>query len=115
EDHPEAQTLRLTSNYRSSQAIVAGALQAVAPSTLVPGRVLRAVAGGTVAGGTAADGTVADGGAAGDHLGRSDHDHEGSGSNKARNPPRSWNPGPAATITLHEAADEHSEGAWIAE
>ena len=110
EDYPEAQTLRLTSNYRSSQAIVAGALQAVAPSTLVPGRVLHAVADGTVAGGT-----VAGGGAAGDHLGRSGHDHEGSGSNKARNPSRSWNPGPAATITLHEAADEHSEGAWIAE
>src|ERR1017187_5217016 len=40
---------------------------------------------------------------------------KGSGPEKARNPSRSWNPGPAATITLHEAADEHSEGAWIAE
>ena len=72
EDYPGATTLRLTRNYRSSPAIVTGALQAIAPSTLVPGRVLHAVAAGQP-------------------------------------------PGAATTITVHEAADEHGEGAWIAE
>ncbi|HZB57819.1 MAG TPA: ATP-dependent helicase, partial [Actinomycetota bacterium] len=38
-------TVRLTRNYRSSPAIVAGALQAIAPSTLVAGRELAAMAG----------------------------------------------------------------------
>jgi superfamily I DNA/RNA helicase len=42
EDYPGASTAALTANYRSSPAIVAGALQAIAPATLVPGRVLRA-------------------------------------------------------------------------
>jgi uncharacterized protein (TIGR00375 family) len=45
EDFPAATTVRLTRNYRSSPAIVAGALQAIAPSTLVPGRELAAMAG----------------------------------------------------------------------
>jgi superfamily I DNA/RNA helicase len=66
-------------------------VQAIAPSTLVPGRALRAVG-----------------------AGRSDHDHGRSGSNKAHNLPRSWNSGPATAITFHEAADEHGEAAWIA-
>jgi DNA helicase-2/ATP-dependent DNA helicase PcrA len=44
EDFPAASTVRLTRNYRSSPAIVAGALQAIAPSTLVAGRELTAVA-----------------------------------------------------------------------
>jgi superfamily I DNA/RNA helicase len=44
-DFPDATTVRLTRNYRSSPAIVAGALQAIAPSTLVAGRELAAVAG----------------------------------------------------------------------
>ena len=44
-DFPAATTVRLTRNYRSSPAIVAGALQAIAPSTLVPGRELAAMAG----------------------------------------------------------------------
>jgi DNA helicase-2/ATP-dependent DNA helicase PcrA len=44
EDFPAASTVRLTRNYRSSPAIVAGALQAIAPSTLVAGRELAAVA-----------------------------------------------------------------------
>ena len=43
EDFPAATTVRLTRNYRSSPAIVAGALQAIAPSTLVAGRELAAV------------------------------------------------------------------------
>jgi len=45
QDFPAATTVRLTRNYRSSPAIVAGALQAIAPSTLVPGRELAAMAG----------------------------------------------------------------------
>ena len=45
EDYPGASTAALTANYRSSPAIVAGALQAIAPATLAPGRVLRAAAG----------------------------------------------------------------------
>jgi ATP-dependent DNA helicase UvrD/PcrA len=46
-DYPGASTVQLTRNYRSSPAIVASALQAVAPATLVPGRVLRPVPGGS--------------------------------------------------------------------
>ena len=42
QDFPAARTVRLTRNYRSSRAIVDGALQAIAPSTLVRGRVLDA-------------------------------------------------------------------------
>jgi DNA helicase-2/ATP-dependent DNA helicase PcrA len=45
EDFPTAVTVRLTRNYRSSPAIVAGALQAIGPSTLVAGRELAAMAG----------------------------------------------------------------------
>jgi superfamily I DNA/RNA helicase len=45
EDFPSATTVRLTRNYRSSPAIVAGALQVIAPSTLVAGRELAAMAG----------------------------------------------------------------------
>ncbi|MFL5794565.1 MAG: UvrD-helicase domain-containing protein [Actinomycetota bacterium] len=45
EDFPAATTVRLTRNYRSSSAIVAGALQVIAPSTLVAGRELAAMAG----------------------------------------------------------------------
>jgi superfamily I DNA/RNA helicase len=45
-DYPGATTVSLARNYRSAPAIVAGALQAVAPATLVPGRQLRAVTEG---------------------------------------------------------------------
>jgi superfamily I DNA/RNA helicase len=48
-DYPGAVTRQLTRNYRSSPAIVAGALQAIAPSSLVPGRVLLPYAGDTPA------------------------------------------------------------------
>ena len=44
-DYPGARTVALTRNYRSSPVIVAGAMQAVAPATLVPGRRMSAVAG----------------------------------------------------------------------
>jgi superfamily I DNA/RNA helicase len=43
-DFPNATTVELTRNYRSSPAIVTAALQAVAPSTLVPGRAAAAAA-----------------------------------------------------------------------
>jgi DNA helicase II / ATP-dependent DNA helicase PcrA len=43
-DYPAAATVSLTRNYRSRPAIVTGALQAIAPATLVPGRELRAAA-----------------------------------------------------------------------
>jgi len=42
EDFPAAATVRLTTNYRSRRAIVTASMQAVAPSTLVPGRVATA-------------------------------------------------------------------------
>ena len=95
EDYPGATTLRLTRNYRSSPAIVAGALQAIAPSTLVPGRVLRPVAADPRAGPPIMI-TV-------------DPRHI-----RPRNLSRSWNRGPAPAITFHEAADERGEAAWIA-
>lgn len=44
-DFPGARTVTLTRNYRSSPVIVAGAMQAVAPATLVPGRQMSAAAG----------------------------------------------------------------------
>jgi superfamily I DNA/RNA helicase len=69
-DYPGAGTAQLTRNYRSTPVIVASALQAVAPATLVPGRPLRA---------------ASDGG---------------------RSPSR---------VRAHEAADDRSEAAWIAE
>jgi superfamily I DNA/RNA helicase len=46
EDCPAATRVQLTRNYRSAPVILAGALQAIAPSTLVPGRVLRATGRG---------------------------------------------------------------------
>jgi DNA helicase II / ATP-dependent DNA helicase PcrA len=45
-DFPNATTVELTRNYRSSPAIVTAALQAIAPSTLVPGRAAEARAAG---------------------------------------------------------------------
>jgi DNA helicase II / ATP-dependent DNA helicase PcrA len=45
QDYPGAGTAALAANYRSGPGIIAGALQAIAPATLVPGRVLRAARG----------------------------------------------------------------------
>jgi DNA helicase II / ATP-dependent DNA helicase PcrA len=42
-DYPGAATHQLSRNYRSSAPIVTAAVAAIAPATLVPGRVLRAV------------------------------------------------------------------------
>ncbi len=44
QDFPEARTVQLTKNYRSSQTIVDAALQAVAPTSLVDDRSLRSLA-----------------------------------------------------------------------
>jgi DNA helicase II / ATP-dependent DNA helicase PcrA len=41
-DYPSARTVRLSRNYRSSPAVVSAAVQAIAPSTLIPGRELVA-------------------------------------------------------------------------
>jgi superfamily I DNA/RNA helicase len=43
EDFPQARTVTLTRNYRSTATIVAASSAAVAPTSLVPGRELRAV------------------------------------------------------------------------
>ena len=70
-DYPGARTVTLTRNYRSSPVIVSGAMQAVAPATLVPGRRMSAVAGPAACA--------------------------------------------AERITVHEAASDRGEGAWIAQ
>src|SRR5215468_8535289 len=85
-DYPGATTAHLTCNYRSAPVIVTGALQAIAPSTLVPGRVLRAVA--LMPGRPSAGPGRARGG-------------RGAGAD-------------APAITVHEADDEQGEAAWIA-
>ena len=41
-DYPAARTVRLSTSYRSTPGIVAGAMQAIAPCSPVPGRQLRA-------------------------------------------------------------------------
>ncbi len=45
-DYPGARTVRLGRNYRSTGTIVRAAAQAIAPASLVPGRVLTPVRGG---------------------------------------------------------------------
>ncbi len=86
-DYPGAATRQLTRNYRSSRAIVTGALQAIAPCSLVPGRVLHP-AGDVMPGGPGTPGSQAA-------------------------PPAP--PSLADTlIGFHEAADERAEAAWIA-
>jgi uncharacterized protein (TIGR00375 family) len=44
-DYPDATVRQLSQNYRSSPPVVTAAVQAVAPSSLVPGRVLRPAPG----------------------------------------------------------------------
>ncbi|HYZ55328.1 MAG TPA: ATP-dependent helicase, partial [Streptosporangiaceae bacterium] len=96
-DYPDAKTVCLTRNYRSSPAIVAGALQAIAPATLVPGRELHAMArhGGSVAIGSAVP-APADG-APGQRAG-------------GEAPPAAG----ASAIIFHEGPTEQAEAAWIA-
>ncbi len=43
EDFPGARLVHLTRNYRSSERVVTGALQVISPTSLVPGRELRAM------------------------------------------------------------------------
>jgi DNA helicase-2/ATP-dependent DNA helicase PcrA len=81
-DYPGARTVVLTRNYRSSPVIVSGAMQAVAPTTLVPDRRLNAMAGDEGGMGRWAGGRTG--------------------------------PAPASQITVHEAATEQAEAAWIA-
>jgi DNA helicase II / ATP-dependent DNA helicase PcrA len=83
-DFPAATTVELTRNYRSSPPIVAAAMQAIAPATLVPGRAASAARPGPAAG----------------QAGR-----------PARHPAPA---GPLGAVAFHEAADEHAEAAWIA-
>jgi DNA helicase-2/ATP-dependent DNA helicase PcrA len=64
-DFPGATTVELTRNYRSSPAIVTAALQAVAPSTLVPSRAAAALA---MAGGAPEPGDVSFHEAADEHA-----------------------------------------------
>jgi DNA helicase II / ATP-dependent DNA helicase PcrA len=87
-DFPAATEVELTTNYRSAPGIVTGALQAVAPSTLVPGRRLRAAAG-PPGRATAGRRMTAAGG-------------------------RTRAAGRSAAITVHEAPDERAEAEWIA-
>src|SRR5580700_7243115 len=68
-DFPGATTVELTRNYRSSPAIVTAALQAVAPSTLVPSRAAAASAAAvSVAGGAPEPGEVSFHEAADEHA-----------------------------------------------
>ena len=86
-DYPGATTRQLTRNYRSSRAIVAGALQAIAPCSLVPGRVLQP---------------------AGDVR------PDARGTQPGRATPGTPATLADALIGFHEAADERAEAAWIA-
>jgi uncharacterized protein (TIGR00375 family) len=94
-DYPAARTVLLTRNYRSSPAIVMGALQAIAPATLVPGRELHAVAHGH-----GRDGAPGTGGRP-DLPGRPLAGRAA----RAAGPP---------SLQVHEAATGQAEGAWIA-
>src|SRR4029077_14562591 len=104
--------VELTTNYRSAPGIVTGALQAVAPSTLVPGRRLRAACppdGGrswATAGGrtTAASGRTT--AAGGRRRAASGYTMPAGARTRAA--------GRNAAITVHEAPDERAEAEWIA-
>lgn len=84
-DYPGAQTRQLTRNYRSSGVIVAAAIHAIQPATLVPGRVVSQP--GTCSSGAAPP-------APSEHL---------------------WLAGAAAALVgFHQAEDERGEAGWIA-
>jgi uncharacterized protein (TIGR00375 family) len=92
-DFPGATTRELTQNYRSSGPIVTGALQAVAPSSLIPGRTLQAVRSTAPAVPTP---------------------RSAPGAPRKRGAPGGGPMGAEALIGWHEAADERAEAAWIA-
>ncbi len=112
QDFPGATTRQLTRNYRSSGAIVTGAMQAIAPSSLVPGRVLRPAA-------AARPGEAARPGGAAARPGEAARP-DGATPPRAPGTPRSHAASGAvaatagALIGFHEAADERAEAAWIA-
>ena len=87
QDFPGATTRQLTRNYRSSRAIVTGAMQAIAPSSLVPGRVLRPAAAPPL---------------------------RAPGAPRSHAAPGAMPATAGALIGFHEAADERAEAAWIA-
>ena len=87
EDYPAATTRQLTWNYRSGRAIVAAARQAIAPSSLVPGRVLRPAQA---------------------------EPRDALGALTSAAAPGVGSATAAALIGFHEAADERAEAAWIA-
>jgi DNA helicase II / ATP-dependent DNA helicase PcrA len=91
-DFPTATEVELTTNYRSAPGIVAGALQAVAPSTLVPGRRLRTAACPPDAARSRAP--------------------AGRRTTAAGGPTKEG--GRSAAIMVHEAPDERAEAEWIA-
>ncbi len=101
QDYPGAAAVELTRNYRSAPVILTGALQAVAPVTLVPGRTLRPAA-------TAPAGSPAPQAAPPVSPAPPPALPAGAAGAAAEWPPQ-------ARITLHEAADEHAEAAWIAQ
>jgi superfamily I DNA/RNA helicase/PHP family Zn ribbon phosphoesterase len=98
-DFPAATEVELTTNYRSAAGIVTGALQAVAPGALVPGRRLRAAAWPPEAADSPATTAVRATGAvkrttaAGRRTTAADR---------------------GGAITVHEAPDERAEAEWIA-
>ncbi len=96
EDFPGASTRQLTQNYRSSGPIVAGALQAVAPSSLVPGRTLRAARPAASAAPPVPP------------------QRSAAGASRKRVTPGGVQMAADAPIGWHEAADERAEAAWIA-
>jgi uncharacterized protein (TIGR00375 family) len=96
EDFPGTRTRELTQNYRSSEPIVAGALQAVRPSSLIPGRTLQAARRAGPAGPAVPSPRSA------------------SGAPRKRGAPGGVPGGTEALIGWHEAADERAEAAWIA-
>ena len=96
EDFPGARTRELTQNYRSSRPIVAAALQAVRPSSLIPGRMLQAASPPGSAGPAVPSPRSASGGP------------------RKRGAPGGVPVGTEAPIGWHEAADERAEAAWIA-
>jgi ATP-dependent DNA helicase UvrD/PcrA len=112
-DFPAASEVELTTNYRSAPGILAAALQAIAPSTLVPGRRLRAAACPP----EAARSRATAGGRTTTAGGRTTTAR--APTTTARAPTttaggRTTAAGRNAAITVHEAPHERAEAEWIA-
>jgi DNA helicase II / ATP-dependent DNA helicase PcrA len=110
-DYPGAATRQLTRNYRSGRAIVAGALQAIAPCSLVPGRVLRPA--GDVTPGARGVNPFHPLMSGPEYVGSHGEDEKGS-KRRGRAAPGAPAALADALIGFHEAADERAEAAWIA-